>query len=102
MTWQMRKASTVDAAIHTNIVGHCGSHVKQNLEAFAALGISAAKSKELLLDLSKLAVQQLKTCQATYRRACRQAPTSGAAYQNPGAGVAASAAAAAAAAAGIG
>jgi hypothetical protein len=61
-------------AIHTVILGHCGSHVRTNLAAFAALGISQAQSKELMLCLSRLAVRQLRDCQSAYKRACKLAP----------------------------
>ena len=60
-------------AIHTVVIGHCGSHVRTNMEAFAALGIDAGTSKDLMLDLSKLAVRQLKNCQTAYARACKLA-----------------------------
>jgi hypothetical protein len=61
-------------AIHTVILGHCGSHVRTNLAAFAALGISQAQSKELMLCLSRLALRQLRDCQSAYRRECKLAP----------------------------
>ena len=60
-----REEGEILPAIHTVIIGH------SNLAAFAALGIPDDKAKALLLDLSRLAVRQLKSCQSTYWRACK-------------------------------
>ncbi len=60
--------------IHTVVVGHCGSHLRTNLDAFAALGITRKEdSHDLLLRLSQLAARQLRDCQSVYRRACKLA-----------------------------
>ena len=68
----MRKVQgEIPPAIHTVVIGHCGSRVHSNLAAFAALGIPDDKAKALLLDLSTLAIRQLKSCQSTYWRACK-------------------------------
>ena len=97
-----REEGEILPAIHTVVIGHCGSHVRSNLAAFAALGIPDDKAKALLLDLSKLAIRQLKSCQSTYMRACKLVSAGVPAPSPAHSSATAAAAAAAAHAAGIG
>ena len=64
--------------IHTIIVGHAGSQLESNTDAFLALGIPQAK--HLLLALSVNAVQRTHHCLVHYKRLCR-----GAAFARDGA-----------------
>jgi hypothetical protein len=57
--------------IHTIIVGHAGSQLKSNTDAFLALGIPQAKHKDLLLALSVNAVQRTHHCLVHYKHLCR-------------------------------
>jgi hypothetical protein len=57
--------------IHTVIVGHAGSQLKSNTDAFLALGIPQTKHKDLLLALSVNAVQRTHHCLVHYKHLCR-------------------------------
>ena len=57
--------------IHTIIVGHAGSQLDSNTDAFLALGIPQAKHKDLLLALSVNAVQRTHHSLVHYKRLCR-------------------------------
>ena len=56
---------------HTVIVGHAGSQLKSNTDAFLALGIPQTKHKDLLLALSVNAVQRTHHSLVHYKHLCR-------------------------------